>query len=377
MPFSMRLVAEDTDTVLIEPQELESEQELHNFITRHTGLQLGAVDTFLIGSEHTTRTGVRADVLGLAATGHPVIIELKQAGSGRKGSRTALTQALEYAADVRDGDYTTYRNIYQAYSDTGTSLQEAHAAYFDLDEPVEKAQFAMAQEPRLVLVAEQFKASDVDAARYLRDANNVDLTCIEVSPVRVNGDLVYGFEQRLASKRSPSLPGRHADDESIPWLTRKMEESYYQRFHERFDISTPAAATARDSFHKGHRFVSAPSHPDGLYYSVKLDIFSSPPEISFGVSPRGNQAIERAINANRDQISLTFKNRKYRRIRGSADVSQVLEEAQLETISPEISESIGRVLWQSEPFQRSWNEFLNMVERWDDIIDSELDDPTV
>ena len=119
----MPLVAEDTDTVLIEPQELESEQELHDFITRHTGLQLGAVDTFLLGSEHTTRTGVRADVLGLAATGHPVIIKLKQARSGRKGSRTALTQALEYAADLRDGDYT--RSTTGSGTPSGTTMWTA------------------------------------------------------------------------------------------------------------------------------------------------------------------------------------------------------------------------------------------------------------
>lgn len=166
---------------------------------------LGGTEVFIINSEQSTRTGVRADILGLAETGHTVILELKQADGGRKGSRTALVQALEYAADFRSESYRALSEKFAAYANSDTPLDVAHADYFNLDEPLSESTFTMATDPRIVLLAEHFEPSDIDAARYLRDAKDVDITCTEVTAYDVEANRVYAFECRLQSKTAQNV----------------------------------------------------------------------------------------------------------------------------------------------------------------------------
>lgn len=143
-------------------------------------------------------------------------MELKQAGSGRSGSRTALVQALEYAADFRAASYSRLAETYADYVGSDRSLREDHAAYFDLTEPLAGRAFTMAAEPRLVLLAESFRASDIDAARYLRDANDVDITCVTLTPFEIGNERLYGFECRLESKTSPSRVARETTEMALP-----------------------------------------------------------------------------------------------------------------------------------------------------------------
>jgi hypothetical protein len=68
------------------------------------------------------------------------------------------------------------------------------------------------------------------------------------------------------------------------------------------------------------------------------------------------------------------KERKYRRVRNmnGDSIETTLSDAQLEMVSPEVSRTIGTVLWNSDEFQQIWSKFLDMVERWDRIIEDEL-----
>lgn len=370
----MDIVSNTNDELLIQEETLESEGEIHDFIEKQVGISIGGIGIFLVNSERSTRTGVRADILGLAETGHPIVLELKQTGGGRKGSRTALVQALEYAADFRSEAYQDLAQTYTEYSRSEQRLNVAHAEHFGLEEPLDRVKFTRATEPRIVLLAEQFKASDIDAARYLRDVNDVDITCIEVTPFEIEGVRAFGFETRLQSKTSPSVPLRRADDEALPWLVRRLEESFYERFGTEFDIATPEEATERETVYKGIRFVSAATHPDDLRYSAKLSVYDDPPKAEFGVSPDGHEDIERIIDQHKDAISADYrlKDRDWRRIRTEYSIESVLSDAQLDTVSPEVSGTIGRVLWESEEFQQMWRQFLDVVERWHTIIDSEL-----
>lgn len=360
----------------LETATLESEGEIHSFLEGHEGVQIGGVDTFLVNSELSTRTGVRGDLVGVAATGHIVIVELKQKGGGRKGSRTALVQALEYAADFRSRDYHEIADMYAAFGDgTPERFRQAHADYFGLTDPLREADFTMATAPRLVLLAEHFRPSDIDAARYLRDVNDVDITCVQVTPFEIDGKRFYGFEARLMSKTEPSAPSRRAREKSLPWLTMQLEEAYYTRFGQAFGLETAEQATDREGYFKGNHFVSAGHHPQTLIYSFNVGVFDGDARVKYGVSPRGHERIERIIDRHRDAIGEThgFKDTKYRRIRCSGSLQPILSDASLDTVAPEVSETVARVLWHDERFQSEWRSFLDMVERWHRIIDTELD----
>lgn len=354
---------------------LASEGELHGFIEEKEGLSIGGIDTFLIDSERSTRTGVRADIVGIAETGHVVVVELKQSESGREGSRTALVQALEYAADFRSRSYRDLAAMYEEFSDDADrELRRAHADYFGLSDPLREVEFTFATEPRLVLLAEDFKPSDVDAARYLRDTNDVDITCVQVTPFEVDDTRFYGFETRLESKTEPTVPSRRAADEALPWLTARLEESYYERFGEKFGIEAPDQATERDGYYKGNRFVSASHHPDDLRYTFKLRVFDGPPRVEFGVSPTGHERLEQVVDEHRParEDDLDFADTKWRRVRGDECLQPILADAELETVSPEISETVSRVLWNDDRFQSTWHDFLAMVEKWHEIFDRNL-----
>lgn len=371
----MDVLLSSPESTQIQQTEIQSERQLHKLIESQTGIRFGDVDVFMINSEESTRTGVRADILGVAETGHPVIIELKQAGGGRKGSRTALTQALEYAADFRSEGYQALSEKYQQSTDSEIPLDEAHARYFSLTEKLSPQTFDMATEPRICLLAEQFRHSDIDAARYLRDANDVDISCLSVTAYTIEETLIYAFETRLETKQSPDTPLRDASQRSLPWLVRRLEESYHSRFGDMFEIATPQDASERQTCYKGTRFVSRPSHPEGLCYSLKSSVYDSA-KVEFGVSPRGNGPIETIIDRHSDTLMSGFerKERKYRRVRNmnGDSIETTLSDAQLERVSPEVSRTIGTVLWNSDEFQRIWSKFLDMVERWDRIIEDEL-----
>lgn len=153
-----------------------------------------------------------------------------------------------------------------------------------------------------------------------------------------------------------------------------MEQSYYERFGDEFSINSPAEATERGRFHKGSWFVSRPSLSDHLRFSSKFGVYDEPPRFEYGVSPDGNERLEEVVDANTDALSENHKhrNRNWRRIRGEVKLGSVLADAQLTTVTPEVGETIGRVLWTSDEFQGVWADFLDMVEQWDAILNEEL-----
>jgi hypothetical protein len=366
----------DRDAKPLQPRSLTNEAELHSFVEQQSGLELGGLDLFIIDSEGSTRTGVRPDILGLTETGHLVVVELKQAGGGRSGARTALVQALEYAADFRAASYSRLAETHADYAGSDQSLREAHAAYFDLTEPLAESAFTMAVEPRLVLLAESFEASDIDAARYLRDANDVDITCVAVTPFAAGDGRLYAFECRLESKTSPNRVDRETTETALPWLTRRLEEAYYDRFGDRFGIESVDAATEREAEYKSHRFVSAEGHPDALRYTFQVNAFDEKPDIDYGVSPDGHEAIEQIVDRNAAALGDDHElvDRNWRRIRPveTPGLESVLADAQIDVVSPVVDETVGRVLWNDDEFQRIWTEFLDLVETWHTIIDAEF-----
>ncbi|SFR97606.1 hypothetical protein SAMN05216559_1883 [Halomicrobium zhouii] len=371
----MEIYPETGSDDLYEAVSLKSEGEIHSFLENHEGVQIGGIDVLYLQSELSTRTGVRGDLVGVAETGHVVVIELKQAGGGRKGSRTALVQALEYAADFRSKSYHDVAEEYDRFTNgTTESLRQAHANYFDLTDPLREVDFTTATEPRLLLLAEDFKASDIDAAGYLRDTNDVDITCVQVTPFEIDGMRLYGFETRLESKTEPSLPSRRASDESLPWLTTQLEKAYYKRFGETFEIESPDQATEREDYFKGNRFVSAAHHPNDLRYTFKVLVFDDSPRVEYGVSPTGQEHIERIIDDHQEVIdgSHAFKDTQWRRVRGSQPLQSTLRDSSLDIVAPEVSETIARVLWNDDQFQSTLELFFDMVEKWHQIIDDEL-----
>jgi len=156
----------------------------------------------------------------------------------------------------------------------------------------------------------------------------------------------------------------------------RLEESYHERFGEEFGIDGPTQATEREGYFKGNRFVSADRHSAALRYSFNVIVFDGPPRVEYGVSPDGNERIEGIIDDHRGEIgeAHAFGGTNWLRVRGDQRLQPILSDGALETVAPEISETVSRVLWTDERFQSTWSLFCELVDKWHRIIDAKLDE---
>lgn len=177
---------ESNNMARIAEQDLGKEAELEERLIRTEAALIGGASVFYIGRQGTTSSDGIFDILGVDERGNVVVIELKR----DKGPRKVVTQALEYASELRNAEYHHLNERYEAflreeqeYEEEGVvSLEEAHAEHFELDEPLSPREFNDRQ--RLILVAGDFDNDKLLAmADFLRE-HKIDVIVVEYDTYR-------------------------------------------------------------------------------------------------------------------------------------------------------------------------------------------------
>ena len=199
---------EEDNLHLIEEKSLDEEMELEDRLIRAKRMKLGNVSMLPITRQGGFRdeTNDRLDVLGVDPDGNLVIVELKKG----KGRRKVLSQALDYTSRVSELDYDS---INKRYSNNG-SLRDIHADQFNLEDPLDPAEFN--SEQRIILIGTEFDDRLIKMADYL-DEFGIEVVLVEYTTYVADND---GTE--LLTTNAITRP-REDEPESRDWLTAPKE----------------------------------------------------------------------------------------------------------------------------------------------------------
>lgn len=177
---------EDDDMTRISERNLEKEEQLEDRLILTEAAKIGGVDVLYIGRQGRTDSGSIFDILGVDRQGNTVVVELKR----DEAPRSVVSQALEYASDVQNAEYNALNTRYQSFlreeqnyeqSEVG-NLQQAHADYFDLDDPLSPREFN--SEQRLIIVGNEFTDDTLlNMTDFLR-SHGIDVVAVEYNTYR-------------------------------------------------------------------------------------------------------------------------------------------------------------------------------------------------
>jgi hypothetical protein len=202
---------ESDDMARIPVEDLDEEQQLENRLVRTETAQIGGVEILYIGRQGTFENAGVFDILGIDEAGNTVVVELKRDNA----PRSVITQALEYASEIRnasyehlDREYEAFLREEQGYEEDIRPLREAHADYFEFEEPLSDGEFN--NEQRLILVADEFEDDELlSMADFLRE-HGIDVIAVEYNTFRDDEqdiELLSTDAIRRPLSEEPSGPG--------------------------------------------------------------------------------------------------------------------------------------------------------------------------
>lgn len=195
------------DLSRVEEQELSSEKSLENYLIRSDGAEIGGVEVLYLDQQGSPGEGGIFDIIGVDEQGDVVIIELKRGRS----PRDIVAQALEYAASIRNEDYSQLEERFRNFiEEEEASLQANHTSYFEKEsDPLSEREFNTDQ--RLLLVGGDFSDLSLDMVDFLRE-HGIDVICVTYSSFGTEQDdlrlLTTENVRRPLSKEPSSVSGR-------------------------------------------------------------------------------------------------------------------------------------------------------------------------
>ena len=221
---------EEDDLRQLPETNMEKEIQLEERLIRAESAQIGGVDIFYIGRQEQVGDGSIFDILGLDEHGNTVIIELKRGDA----PRDVIAQALEYASKIRDVKYEYLEEKYRTFidareeSEESTSLREAHAEHFDIENALSQDDYN--REQRLIIVAASFQDDNLlHMADFLRE-HRIDVIMVEYSRYRdetENVELLTTDAIRRPLSEEPASPS----ERSISDKERRRTE-FWKKFSE-------------------------------------------------------------------------------------------------------------------------------------------------
>lgn len=251
--------------------ELETEADLEGRLVRTDGAKIGDVEVLYIGRQESPGQGGIFDILGIDERGNTVVVELKR----DLAPRDIVAQALEYAAEIRNGEYEYLDDRYREfltdehqYTDPAEiqSLREAHEEYFDLDEPLSEREFN--DEQRLVVVGTGFRDVSLNMADFLRE-HGIDVVAVEYATYRTENEGVEllttdGIRRPLSEEPTNASAGSDKVDYSellVPVRNRVFQAVAEMTRHGEPSDMLGRSATRSFEFPSQH-----PGHPDTVRY---------------------------------------------------------------------------------------------------------------
>lgn len=171
-------VLED-DLERVPETSVDFEQTLEKQLVRTHAATIGGEELLYV-SRQKDPSGDQTtfDLIAVDVHGDIVILELKR----DRTPRDIIAQALDYASGLRNTSYDTLAEWYEGFRETHDIstpatdiLQEAHAEYFGLEEPLSEREFN--QEQRLLLLADEFDEKTISVADFLRE-HSIDVICV-------------------------------------------------------------------------------------------------------------------------------------------------------------------------------------------------------
>jgi len=168
---------EEDNLTRISKSALSSEAALERRLVRSDGIELGGLRLMWIGRQDSPGDAGIFDILALDENGDPVVVELKRG----RAPRDIVTQALEYASEIRGEEYIDFDKRYEEFltehdKDDNGSLRQAHKDFFCLEEELDRPKFNTNQ--RIVLVGESFRNVSLSMTDLLRD-HGLDVSVVE------------------------------------------------------------------------------------------------------------------------------------------------------------------------------------------------------
>ena len=165
------------------------------------------------------RTHDRVDLLALDENGKLVVVEIKRDDS----SSSQDLQGLRYAAYCSALTAEQVVGLYRAYERAERTRELAsNEARKELEDFIHTESLDALDEddvPRLILVATGFQVGVTNTALWLRRNSDLDITCVQVQPYEINGEIV------LASTVLIPLP------EAEEYQSRLKEKERKARHH--------------------------------------------------------------------------------------------------------------------------------------------------
>jgi alkylated DNA nucleotide flippase Atl1 len=240
---------------------------------RVLGEELLVVTTEFAGFDKTKE---RSDILALDVAGRLVVIELKRDTSG---SRQDL-QALRYAAFSSNLTLDDLVDLYIRHHsapgmpiarEDATARFEAHVTEGSLDGIDED------NRPRIVLVAKQFQSEVTATVLWLREAFEMDISCVQLTPYEVNGSLLLTssvliplpeateYVMQREAKRAKAQTGKKVSWVKAYEVMARIPAGHWISYQE---LAVAAGGTERAGLAVGQYLANATDLPENCVHRV-------------------------------------------------------------------------------------------------------------
>ncbi|HET7323333.1 MAG TPA: hypothetical protein VFJ06_03280 [Halococcus sp.] len=355
----------DDELIRFEPTTLSSEWELEEQLSVVPGMTIGGIDVFYAHRQGITDDGKKYDIVGFDANGNTVTIELKH----DRSPRTMVAQALGYAANhyALKQPYKSFERRFRQYTGRTGSLRDAHADYFDLDEPLSESVFNTGQ--RIILIAGRFSDHTLNIVEYLQQKGH-DITCVEYD-VFVEGD-----EQILLTQPVllPKSVVKTSSSSKVTLKKKRRHPLYREVFDRVFDSIRDTLADSKleqrsdllrrpfdESNELNVRSLHS-DHPSEFFYDFKVIPESG--KLMLRLSPKDDTAKE-IVSTYRNDLADGFEYNGEKRTWGAVvkrtDISHLTADMDWDKITPE---EIAERLLEDETVLEFIDEYVAMIERW-------------
>lgn len=271
-------LVEHDDLKQLPETELAREENLEERLVRTEGAKIGDVEVLYVGRQGSPGEGGIFDILGVDEQGDAVIVELKRG----RAPRDIVAQALEYAGEIRNVDYGYLNDRYQeflreehGYRDPSSipPLQEAHADYFDLDDPLDERKFNGTQ--RLVVVGTAFGDVSLNMADFLRE-HGIDVVAVEYSTYRAEEESIEllttdGIRRPLSQEPASVSSSTTTSGPDYTEFNARVRDRVFQKVGSLINAEKPEDLSGRAS----RRLAFRSQHPEHPYSAV----YGAVPEI--------------------------------------------------------------------------------------------------
>ncbi|WP_421740309.1 hypothetical protein [Cellulomonas sp.] len=154
----------------------------------------------------------RIDLLAVDASGQLVVLELKRTDDGGHMELQALRYAAMVSTMTFDQLSDTYERHLQAVSPSDAPHARARLADFLVDAGGEDA--VLERRVRIILVSAGFDTQITTTVLWLNDLYQLDITCIRLTPYRVDGRLLLDLQQVIPLPEAQELMVRLRERET-------------------------------------------------------------------------------------------------------------------------------------------------------------------